>query len=166
MDSSLISVIIGGSIALVPTIINIGIDFVKQRQQFQREMILKQIDLVDKPRIEALREYAYQIGAFLSNASIYGDDFSENKYIAAQARAAAFVSAKTLKAMNAAYPVIMAGWNDNPDMSTQKKLESPQIATLMRCLNTEMTLRPKRYNVPAGSHNKINLKCKLHKKKR
>ena len=43
MDSSLISVIIGGTIALVPTIINIGIDFVKQ------------IDLVDKPRIEALR---------------------------------------------------------------------------------------------------------------
>lgn len=165
MDNSLLSVIIGGCIALVPTIISVCVEPLRQRRQFQREMFLKQIDLVDKPRIEALREYAYQLGAFLAGYSL-DNAFSENTFMAAQSRASAFVSPETLLAMNAAYPVIMAGWNDSADMPTQAKLESPEIAHLMRCLNAEMALAPERYNVPARGHNKVRLKCNLYKKQR
>lgn len=166
MDSSLIGALLGGAIAAVPSIITSVLSLYAQRQQAKRDIAMKQVDLVDVPRIADLREYAYQLGAFVSNASIHDlGDFSETRFIAAHARAAAFVSPETLLAMNAAYPIIMAGWNgSNDDMSVSQKLQSPEITNLLKCINAEMVL--KGCDKPADRNHHIRFQCQIHKRKR
>lgn len=166
MDSSIISALIGGAIATAPSIITGILSLYSQHQQAKRDIAMKQVDLIDVPRIADLREYAYQLGAFVSNASICDlSDFSENKFMAAHARAAAFVFPETLQAMNAAYPVIMAGWNvSNDDMSVSQKLQSSEITNLLKCINAEMTL--KGFEKPANRDHYIHFKRHIHQHKR
>lgn len=143
MTETLFGVIIGGSIAVIPALANILLEPYRQRKQFERELTLKQIDLVDTLKLENMREYAYQLGAYLANAGTDPKLFSPDRFAAAHARAAALVSPETLRAMNAAYPIIVAGWPDSDrDMTTEEKLASPELNELMRCLQAEMVLTP------------------------
>lgn len=143
MTETLLGVIIGGSIAVIPALANILLEPYRQRKQFERELTLKQIDLVDTPKLENLREYAYQLGAYLANAGTDPKLFTRDRFAAAHARAAALVSPETLRAMNAAYPIIVASWPDSDrDMTTEEKLASPELNELMRCLQAEMVLTP------------------------
>lgn len=143
MTETLLGVIIGGSIAVIPALANILLEPYRQRKQFERELTLKQIDLVDTPKHENLREYAYRLGAYLANVGTDPKLFSRDRFAAAHARAAALVSPETLRAMNAAYPIIVAGWPDSDrDMTTEEKLASPELNELMRCLQAEMVLTP------------------------
>lgn len=51
MDSSLIGVIIGGLIAVIPVVLNGFFEAHRQRAQFVRDRALREIDLIDTPRL-------------------------------------------------------------------------------------------------------------------
>ena len=141
MTETLLGVIIGGLIAAIPSIVSAVVTSRGQKARLRQDLKLKQVDLIDAPRLENLREYAYQLGAYLANVGTDPKLFSRDRFAAAHARAAALVSPETLRAMNAAYPIIVAGWPDSDrDMTTEEKLASPELNELMRCLKAEMVL--------------------------
>lgn len=160
-----LGVLIGGLIGIVPTLATIIINLFNQRRQFKHELHMKEIDLIETPRLSALREYCRCLGVFLSDCSVNSDD--ESNYLSAHASAAAFVSDETLRAMVAAQPIVMSGWHGDPSgLSTKEKLDSPEIALLLELIRSEMYISSKYLKAPTRRGNQINLKEYLDNKKR
>ena len=160
-----LGVLIGGLIGIVPTLATIIINLLNQRRQFRHELQMKEIDLIETPRLTALREYCRCIGVFLSDSSVNSND--ESNYLSAHASAAAFVSDETLRAMVAAQPIIMSGWyGDSSGLSTKEKLDSPEIVLLLQLIRSEMYISSKYLKAPTRCSNQVNLKEYLDDKKR
>lgn len=150
LNSTSFGVIIGALIGIIPTIAVSIIELVKMHRQFKHDLLLHELDMVESPRLNAIREYSRYLGAFLSDSSL-NVDFSESGFFAAHANAAVFVSGNTLRAMIAAQPVILSGWyGSSSDMTAKEKLDSPEISVLLNCLNSEMYSSVKYLKIPAG----------------
>lgn len=138
MSETLLGIIIGGAIGAVPSLSLAIIEVWKQRQQQKHELELKRLEMIEQPRLDAIREYARYAGAFLSD--MLDDEFSTSRYLSAFERAIMFVSQETKEAMIKASPIILAGYltYDRRNITTDDKMLSPEVQHLNSCLHREM----------------------------
>lgn len=139
ISETLFGAIVGYAAGFLPTIVTLVVDIWKMLRQERYQTHLRHIELVEEQRMKALRAFSEQFGAFINTYT--SGDFSVNTYLAAMNQAAMFVEDETLKAMQAATPIILAGWPDwegQEDILPPEKLKSPEILALTECLRREM----------------------------
>lgn len=161
MNDTLLGIIIGGAIAIIPNVLTLLADFRKEKLRHTHELRIRRLDLVDAPRMDALREFADQLGA------LYADNLSDihhiDLFLASMQKASLYVTPETIGAMHAAEKIVMQSWD--PDavspLSREEILGSPQISHLNECLRREMRLI---YEEPSSSgllHQKLLRLVKL-----
>lgn len=137
MQESTINLLIGGALGIIPSITTFCLEIWRERRKQKHEISLRNIDLVNSPRIEALREFADQFGAFAAP----GDDagHSLNKLLAAMQTASLYVDESTLTAMQNAIPVLISA-PSSYETRTQRAdaLKSPAITAMTKALRHEM----------------------------
>lgn len=115
MDSSLLGVIIGGCIALVPSAVNAVIAIVNEKSKQKHEITLKRIEWECTAKIDAIQKYSESIGLCIAKAETPD---AYHQYMTAFERLALYVSEDTYRAMlNIDDPRMI-----NPDDSDLRKL--------------------------------------------
>ena len=109
MSETLLGIIIGGAIGVVPTLVMVFVEVWKQRCQLKHELAMRRMDLIDKPRLEALREYCHQLGAACSPFNRASENSKEN-YLSALEKAVLYVSPATRDKMIEITPAILEEW--------------------------------------------------------
>lgn len=95
MDKTILGVIVGGVIALLPSLATAVVSIVNEHQKQQHEMAMKRIEWECSAKIDAIRQYSESIGACLASNSpaVYRD------YMASFERLSLYVSDETYLAM-------------------------------------------------------------------
>lgn len=136
MSDTLIGIIIGGCIGVIPSLLTVFLELIKTRTQRKHELRMRRIELIDSPRIEALLEYSRQLGALL------GDELSEEltfaNYNAAFQRASVFAAPDTRSAMQAVNPLLIKAWRDGTSSESLDLVSLPEFCTLNDCLHREI----------------------------
>lgn len=139
MDETLLGVVIGGAISLIPHFITAGATIWNNRQQRKHDLRIRRMDLVDAPRMQALQEFADQFGALMS-FGITGSH-SVDGLLAAMQKASLFVSEKTWRAMRAAVPALLRLKEDKADtLDRVDLLKTPELRALRQALYGETHL--------------------------
>lgn len=116
MLSTLISVIIGGIIALVPSIISAR----TAKENRLHELRMKRIELYEAERIAALTEFLKCFGAMTS--SELSQEFDVDRYMAASQKAAAFVSPSTRAIIIEANEYVSKHWDRRAPENAQLQI--------------------------------------------
>lgn len=95
MDQTLLGVIVGGSIALLPSLVTAIVGIVNEWQKHRHEMELKRIDQECTAKIEAIQRYSESIGVCIASNSPQ----SYRDYMANFERLSLYVSGETLAEM-------------------------------------------------------------------
>ena len=136
MSETLIGIIIGGCIGLIPSILTVVLEFCKTRAQRRHELRMQRIELIDKSRIEALLEYSRQLGALLGDE--LNDELTFANYNAALQRASVFAAADTRAAMQAVHPLVLAAWNNGTSGNEEPLSSRDEFKRLNECLHREI----------------------------
>lgn len=139
MSETLLGIIIGGAIGVVPTLVMVFVEVWKQRCQLKHELAVRRMELLDEPRIKALLEYSQQLGAICSPFS-RGDEFSEERYLAALERLALYVPTETRKEMLAITPILLGELRRGVDKCDYTADKLRRIEALNESLRNEMRL--------------------------
>lgn len=141
MNDTLLGIIIGGAIGVVPTLVTLIINVWQERSRQKHAMCMSRIELFEKTRLEAIQTYAKMAGALMSDS--YGTEFGQDKYFSAYQNTCLFVSQKTRKAMLSFNDVLLVGWRDAgytnlTDSRDYKKPYTEQYAQLCDALLLEI----------------------------
>lgn len=130
MSETLLGIIIGGAIGLIPTLTTCILDFRKERMRQRHELRMKKLELYETDRMHALKQYCAALGACLDiNTNQYDDesfDKMKSDYNKAFNSVSLFVSRTTYEAMLK----VCEPWD--------KMITEPEIVHLNRCLHAEM----------------------------
>lgn len=96
MDGSLLGVIIGGCIAIVPSLIGSAISLINERHNRQYEERMKRRELECIAKIDALRQYCESLGSCIA---VGKDSNLYREYMANFERLSLYVSEETYQAM-------------------------------------------------------------------
>ena len=106
-----LGIILGGAIALVPTVLSGVFHFLQSRSLRRHELALRRIDLVEPRRLDALQQYMDLLGRCLDQHKINGAVTLSNEvpeFLKAHERALLYVGDETAAAMIRALPDILA----------------------------------------------------------
>ena len=95
MDKTLLGVIIGGIIALLPSLTSAIVAIVNEQQKQKHEMEMKRVEWERTAKIEAIRQYSDAIGACIAS----GGPETYRVYMASLQRLSLYVSEETYQAM-------------------------------------------------------------------
>lgn len=95
MDKTLLGVIVGGVIALLPSLASTIVAIVNERQKQKHEMEMKRVEWESAAKIEAIRQYSDSIGACIAS----GNPETYRVYMANLQRLSLYVSEETYQAM-------------------------------------------------------------------
>lgn len=135
MDNTLLGVIVGGVIALLPSLASVIVSLVNEHRKQQHEMEMKRIEWECSAKIEAIRQYSESIGVCMANQTTH----AYRDYMANFERLSLYVSEETFKVM------IDIG---NP---SQIDPDDPEMRALTKCLRKEM-LSASSSHAPARDH--------------
>lgn len=95
MDKTLLGVIVGGVIALLPSLASTIVAIVNERQKQKHEIEMKRVEWERAAKIEAIRQYSDSIGSCI----VSGDLDTYRVYMANLQRLSLYVSEETYQAM-------------------------------------------------------------------
>lgn len=135
MDKTLLGVIVGGVIALLPSLVNAIVSIVNEWQKQRHELEMKRVEWECTAKIDAIRQYSESIGVCMATNS--PDAYRD--YMANFERLSLYVSDETYQAMLAI---------DDP-----RRIDSgdQEVLALSALLRTEMLAASSSY-VPARDH--------------
>lgn len=148
MDNALLGVIVGGIIALLPTLATAIISIVTERQKQRHEIMMKRLEQECASKISAIQHYSESIGACIALKS--SDSYRD--YMANFQRLSLYVSSKTFAAM-----ILI----DDPRKLNPDDQELIELSVLLR---NELLSASSGYN-PANNHQQKsagNTAQKLH----
>ena len=139
IPDTLVGVVIGGILGALPGIATVIASCITSKRQRDHEIHLKALEIVEQPRLDALREYALHVGR-LCSGDVGSDAFPTDSFLAIHERAALYVSDTTFRAMESALPKILSGYHGYgaDDPSALDRMCSPEIQHLNCCLRREI----------------------------
>lgn len=150
MDNTLLGVIIGGALGVIPAICTAWFSSRNDQKQRDHELKLKKYDLVIVPHVNVIMAFCEAIGKCMSMPKRSADSPEEQalyaEYLAAYERAYPYVSEETRKAMESV--------GDPWDYAVWDK----EISHLNACLGSELRNALNDACRPAGRRNQKNMK--------
>lgn len=154
MSDTLLAVLLGGGIAILPNLVLVFMERWKQHSQQKHEIRMKQIELYEVPRQNAINGYMECLGLLMADF-YHPDDLL--KYFAAYEKAALYVSKETRELMLYANCLVKATWMQKGGSGPIFTL-SPKIEDLNNVLYEELRLSLDKAEKPSRRRAKENHK--------
>lgn len=148
MNDTLLGVLIGGSIGAVPVVLSVLAELWRNRSQRHHEIRMKQIELYEVPRRDALTAFMRYLGKLTAD-SHHDLEAKENYYCYARL-AALYVSEETRSLMLKASDLIIKTWNESGSgVTTRDIVESEALHELEIAMARELRLAMDELETPA-----------------
>lgn len=139
MSENLYGVLIGGLIGVVPSIVLIILEIIRQRMQERHEMNLKKIEIYEIARKQAIQDFMYHLGALLSTHVTTGLSIIE--YNAAAKAVCIYVSNETQEIIERVNYVVHMAWTGNTEDNRRIRellLTDSNVVQLNMCMAIEL----------------------------
>ena len=151
MSETLLGVLIGGAICVVPNLIIFfaSVWNERKRQKFETRMVF--LNIYEKDRQNAIREFNERFGSVAFGDIAPGDEGFDN-FISSGHRAALYVSADTRDAIHATLRIALDGWDRNRPGTTRYYWDELRktLTDLQVALHEEMSSYPEITKNPTG----------------
>lgn len=120
MSDTLLAVLIGGAIGVIPSLVIVMAEYWKMKKIQQHELMMKQFELYESNKISILVDYLERLGSL--NAGSLSANFSFDSFYAAAEKAACFVS-EDIRTMIFQANEFAASWKKGFDHEEFKELQ-------------------------------------------
>ncbi|MBC8531783.1 hypothetical protein [Gehongia tenuis] len=137
MSDTLIAVLIGAAISIIPTVFISVFQFIGQNRQQEFQIKLERTKIYEASRKEALESFMYHLGAMVSDR-LPPDKFTPANYFAAAKKACIYVSPDTAKLIETVNKLVDGNWNAQNHYTYL--LDSNEFIALNQAISYELSV--------------------------